>query len=305
MIDYNISHHAEDRVRNRISFLYIEKARIDREDAAICAVQGEYVTPIPIASLSCLMLGPGTSVTHRAISAMTDSNCLCIWCGEKLRSFYASGNTSGRSSKNLLLQAKYHQDQTLHMQVIRKMYEKRFPGLRVKGMSLEIMRGAEGLRMQELYKQMSKEYCVPWEARKYDVAEWDLQDDINRCLSVANVYFYHIVHSVILTLGYSPALGFIHTGLMESFVFDIADLYKSDLTIPAAFEFVSKGYSDYSDLRRLIRTKMYEQKIMEKLVKDISDLFDNADTDIIVSTQNLLWGKTTEAAGGKNYAFKA
>ncbi|MCC6680465.1 MAG: CRISPR-associated endonuclease Cas1 [Phycisphaeraceae bacterium] len=72
---------------------------------------------------------------------------------------------------------------------------------------------------------------MPWQGRTYNRKEWFAGDPVNRALSAANTCLYGLVHAAIISAGYSPAIGFIHTGKQLSFVYDIADLYKAELTI--------------------------------------------------------------------------
>src|SRR6185437_10369587 len=100
---------------------------------------------------------------------------------------------------------------------------------------LEQIRGREGVRVRETYAQASRETGVKWEGLSYERGNWKKADTVNRALSCANSCLYGITHAAIVSAGYSPALGFIHTGKMLSFVYDIADLYKTSTTIPVAF----------------------------------------------------------------------
>lgn len=281
-----------------LEYIYVDCARIDVRDSSVCIIRKNEIIPTPIASIACLLLGPGTTITHRAIEAISDSGCLIVWGGEHARAYYATGIQSERSSKNLLTQAKYWADPVLHMSVVRTMYNERFPDMDMRATSLEQLRGAEGIRMQRLYHEYAEKYHVEWNGRRYDRDSWDEQDQIQKYLSIGNKLLYNVCHAAIVTLGFSPAIGFIHTGTMRSFVYDIADLYKTEVTIPVAFECCAK-YVDESGLRETVRERMQEKHLLKLIEKDLKRLFS---TDSTEGGTLQLWDGATNRAAGLNYA---
>ena len=95
------------------------------------------------------------------------------------------------------------------------------------------MRGREGSRIRKVYWEQSELWKVAWSGRNYDPDHFETSDPVNKALSSANACLYGLV---ICALGASPALGFVHIGHERSFVYDIADLYKTETSIPASFE---------------------------------------------------------------------
>lgn len=229
------------KLRDSVSYLYIEHAIIEQNDTAIVAIKKDGRVPIPIAAMTCLLIGPGVSITHAAIRAICENGCMAIWCGEKMGRFYASGIGETRSAKNLLIQAKACMDDTMHLEVAKRMYAFRFPKMDVSNKTLQQLRGMEGIRIRKAYELASKITGIQWKKRSYKQDDWDASDPINQALSEGNALLYGICHAAIISLGYSAGLGFIHTGKQLSFVYDIADLYKAETTIPAAFEVVKKA----------------------------------------------------------------
>jgi CRISPR-associated protein Cas1 len=128
------------KVRDSWSYLYVEHARIDQEDKGICLHDESGRVHVPCASLSLLMLGPGTTVTHAAIKTTSEAGCLIAWCGEQGVRFYAQGLGETRSAANLLQQARYCLDEQLRLKVIRKMYQMRFQELLDEGLTLRQIR---------------------------------------------------------------------------------------------------------------------------------------------------------------------
>lgn len=263
------------KLRDSLSFLYIERAIIEQDNLSICAIRSDGTVPIPIAAMTVLMLGPGVSITHAAIKSICDNGCTVIWCGEAASRFYAVGMGETRSADNLLHQAKLCMDEELHMQVVLKMYERRFPDMDCSNLSLSQIRGMEGVRVREAYRLFSKQYGVPWTKRDYKTSSWENASSINRALSTANNVLYGVCQGAIVSMGYSTGLGFIHTGKMLSFVYDIADLYKVECSIPAAFSVVGNSYSDLEgEVRRECRKRIKQQRIMQRIPTDIAWLFD-------------------------------
>lgn len=282
--------HILPQLKDSLSFIYIEHAIIEQNANAIMFIQKEGKTPVPISAITVLLLGPGTSITHAAIKAISDNGSSIVWVGEKGTHFYGMGIGETKSSANLLLQAKLCMDKELHIAVVRKMYEFRFPGISCEDLTLAQIRGMEGVRIRETYKFMSKKTGVKWTGRKYKVDNYQDTDVVNRALTIANSCLYGLCHSAIVALGYSPGLGFVHTGRILSFVYDIADLYKVNTTIPAAFEVASKtGVVDVERLaRQTVRRYFKEQQLLKNIANDIRKIFDVLpETEKIIDAQGL------------------
>ena len=189
------------KLRDSLSFLYIEHAIIEQDNLSIRAIRADGTVPIPIAAMTVLMLGPGVSITHAAIKAICDNGCTVVWCGENASRFYAVGMGETRSADNLLHQATLCMDEKRHMQVVRKMYERRFPDMDCSDLSLSQIRGMEGVRVREAYRLFSKQYGVPWTKRDYKTTSWEDASPINRALSTANNVLYSICQGAIVSMG--------------------------------------------------------------------------------------------------------
>jgi CRISPR-associated protein Cas1 len=262
--------HILPRFRDALSYLYLEHGRIDRHEKSIAFYNEDGMTPVPASSLAVLMLGPGTRVTHAAINTLAENNCLVIWCGEENVRFYSCGMGGTRSAAPLLLQARLASDESTRLEVVRRMYQMRFLEDIDPSLTVEQLRGREGIRVRDAYATASRETGIPWSGRSYDRMDWRTADPVNRALSTANSCLYGICHAAILSAGYSPAIGFIHTGKQLSFVYDIADLYKADLTIPLAFRAASESPPDLERHIRLnLRDLFRESKLVQRIIPDI------------------------------------
>ena len=299
------------KLEDSISYIYIEHAIIERHDSAIIAIQDVGKTPIPIAAMTCLLLGPGTKITHAAIRALCDNGCMAIWCGENGTRFYAAGVGETRSAKNLLRQAHMCMDADKHLNVAVRMYQIRFPHTKTDGMTLQQLRGMEGIRVRKAYELASRITGMKWQKRTYKSGDWQAADAINRALSEANAMLYGLCHAAIVSLGYSPGLGFVHTGKQLSFVYDIADLYKVKTTIPAAFAAVKAAPKPTDDLSKAVRlqcrTHFANTKLLSRIPRDIAWLLKDSEVERRDNAQTAgeLWdNRKSSVGGGVNYGFE-
>ncbi len=266
------------RFSDRWSYLYLEMGRLDVDSDGLCFHRGDGVVRVPIDQLSVVMLGPGSTVTHAAVKSLSRNNCLLAWTGQDGIRLYAASIGGTYSARRIIHQAKLVSDDRKRLEVALRMYRFRFKEPLPLVISLETIRGMEGIRVRRAYAEASEKFGVPWKGRRYDQTNWNNADPINRALSAASACLYGVCHAGILSAGYSPALGFIHTGKMLSFVYDIADLYKTELTIPVAFKVTAE---DPPDLERQVRMEcrkaFYEFKLMERLLPDIAEVLGVSD----------------------------
>ncbi|MGH9944483.1 MAG: type I-E CRISPR-associated endonuclease Cas1e [Pyrinomonadaceae bacterium] len=262
--------HVLPKVRDSLSYLYVEHCKVEQEDKAIALHDANGRTPVPCAGLTTLMIGPGTTITHAAVRALAENGCLVLWTGEMGVRFYAQGMGETRAARNLLRQARLSTNATARLQVVRQMYEMRFPEPLDPALTLQQIRGCEGIRVRESYARASRETGVKWAGRSYRRDSWAAADPVNRALSAANSCLYGVCHAAIVSAGYSPALGFIHTGKMLSFVYDVADLYKAEMTIPLSFRAAKEGDEDIEGrVRRACRDAFHAGRLLQRVVPDI------------------------------------
>ena len=263
------------RFADKLSYLYVEHAVVDRHEKAIAIHRADGTTAVPAASLAVLLLGPGTTITHAAVHTLAENNCQVLWCGEHGVRFYAQGLGGARHSRNLLRQAALVSNELTRLQVVIRMYCMRFEDDIDDNITLQQLRGKEGVRVRQAYAEASQRYNVPWEGRSYARAAWNSANPVNRALSAANACLYGVVHAAILSAGYSPALGFVHCGKQLSFVYDVADLYKVVYTIPTAFAIAAENPSDLEHRVRLAcRDRFRETRLMERVLPDIVKALD-------------------------------
>lgn len=296
------------KVRDSWSYLYADRCRVEVENKSIAILDTNGKTSVPCASLTLLMLGPGATITHAAIRALADNGCMVAWTGEEGVRMYAFGTGETRSARNLYRQITRWADPAQRLSVVRALYERRFPKDAVNAQTtLKQLRGMEGARMRHTFADMSNKTGVPWFGRIVGKGNWANADPVNRALSSANSALYGICHAAIVALGYSPAVGFIHTGKQLSFVYDIADLYKTQVSIPVAFLTAAEGDQKVdSRARQACRDAFREHHILERIVTDIESILKAPSVpDPFADDATLpggLWDPETGiVAGGVNY----
>lgn len=261
-------------IKERLSVLYIEKGQLDVLDGAFVVVDVNGVrTHIPVGGVACLMLEPGTRVSHAACALAARVGTLLVWIGEAGVRLYSAGQPGGARSDHLLYQAKLALDDDLRLKVVRRMFALRFGQEPPQRRSVEQLRGIEGARVREMYKRLAARYKAHWVHREYDPESWDASDRPNRCLSAATAALYGVTEAAVLAAGYAPAIGFIHTGKPLSFVYDIADLFKFDTVVPVAFEVAasSKGNAE-REVRLRCRDVFRRTRLLEKIIPTIEDV---------------------------------
>lgn len=261
-------------IKDRISVLFLERGNLDVLDGAFVVVDKNGVrTHIPIGGVACLMLEPGSRVSHAAVTLAARVGCLLVWVGEGGVRLYASGQPGGARADRLLYQARLALDDGTRLRVVRKMYALRFKEEPPERRSVEQLRGIEGVRVRKMYELLAKQYGVPWQRRSYDAEKWSSGDLPNRCLSSATACLYGICEAAILAAGYAPAIGFIHTGKPQSFVYDIADLFKFDTVLPVAFRIAArKPREPEREVRLACRDAFRQSRVLQRIIPTIEEV---------------------------------
>lgn len=266
------------RAQDRISFVYLEHSVVHREANAITARDARGVVHIPAATLGALLLGPGTTVSQQAMTLLAESGSTAVWVGEHGVRYYAHGRSLARSSRLLEAQARLVSQRSSRLRVAREMYAMRFPEEDTSRLTMQQLRGREGARVRRLYREHAARTGIPWDRRDYDPGDFASGNPVNQALSAANTSLYGVVHAVIVALGCAPGLGFVHTGHVRSFVFDIADLYKAEVSIPIAFDIAAAEVADIgTETRRAVRDHMKNGAFLDECVRDIKALLSEED----------------------------
>ncbi len=261
-------------IKDRVSIIFLEKGNLDLLDGAFVVVDKTGVrTHIPVGGVACLMLEPGTRVSHAAVTLASRVGCLLVWIGDGGVRLYASGQPGGARADRLLYQARLALDDDARLKIVRKMYAMRFKEVPPERRSVEQLRGIEGVRVRKMYELLAKQYRVEWKSRNYDHTEWESGDIPNRCLSSATACLYGICEAAILAAGYAPAIGFIHTGKPQSFVYDIADIFKFETVVPVAFRIAAKAPKDPErEVRLACRDAFRQARVLHRIIPSIEEV---------------------------------
>jgi CRISPR-associated protein Cas1 len=268
-------------IKNRVSIIFLEKGNLDVLDGAFVVVDKNGVrTHIPVGGVACLMLEPGTRVSHAAVTLASRIGCLLVWIGEAGVRLYASGQPGGARADRLLYQAKLALDDEARLKVVRKMYEMRFREKPPERRSIQQLRGIEGVRTRKMYELLARQYGVSWRVRNYDYDDWGSGDLPNKCLSSATACLYGICEAAILAAGYAPAVGFIHTGKPQSFVYDIADIFKFETVVPVAFRIASKNPREPErEVRLACRDAFRQTRLLHRIIPTIEQILAAGDME--------------------------
>ena len=261
------------QAKDRWTPVYFEHGRLEVDDSSVKWIGADRtVLRVPVATLSTILLGPGTTVTHAAVKACADCNTPICWVGDQSIRFYAIGITPTHDNSRARLQSKLHASSSKSAEVARRMFTKRFPDVDVAGKTVAELRGMEGHRVRALYKTMGEKYGVTWKGRNYNADNWEVSDTINKAVSAANAGLYALTAAIACSMGYLPNLGFIHTSGTWPFIFDVADVYKPITTLPAAFSVVSRNpEAATSEILAELKKEIEQQKLLQLIPRHIEE----------------------------------
>ncbi|MFD8922756.1 type I-E CRISPR-associated endonuclease Cas1e [Streptomyces sp. NPDC059569] len=302
------------RVGDSLSFLYADVVRIVQDDTGVCAettsADGETTrVHLPTSALSCVLLGPGTSITQPAMATFARHGTTVVCAGSGGVRCYSATTSDALTTRWLEHQVHQWSDPERRLAVARQMYLMRFNDAVPATTPLNALRGLEGQRVKALYRLLTQQHGIGRFRRNYDPAAWDDQDPVNLALSSANTCLYGIVHAALVALGCSPALGFVHQGKQHAMVYDIADLYKAELTIPLAFSLHDSPHPE-AMARRGFREGLRLYKLMPRIVADVQALLAPDEAQPLpdghaVEMVNLWDPEVGSVPAGVNYAQRA
>lgn len=263
------------QVKDKYPFVYLERGRLEIDDSSVKWIDASAnVVPLPVATLNALLLGPGTTVTHDAIKTATAANCTVCWVGEDSLLFYAAGFLPTADTRNLKQQIELAADPHKSLEVAQRMFARRFPDADLANKTLKEMMGMEGNRVRSLYQQKAEQYQVGWKGRSFTPGKFETSDLTNQVLTSTNAALYGILCSAIHSMGYSPHIGFIHSGSPLPFVYDLADLYKEELCIDLAFALTRDmaGRYDKHKVSASFRQRVINMDLLARLGEDIINI---------------------------------
>lgn len=270
------------QVKDKYPFLYMEHGRLEIDDSSIKWIDAtNNVVPLPVATLNALLLGPGTTVTHDAVRTAAAANCAICWVGADSLLFYSAGFVPTADTRNLKKQIELSADPKKSIEVARRMFARRFPDADLKDKTLQELMGMEGNRVRALYQAKAEQYQVGWKGRSFTPGKFEVSDLTNQILTSTNAALYGVLCSATHSLGYSPHVGFIHSGSPLPFIYDMADLYKAELCIDLAFHLTRElaGRYDKHKVAAAFRKRVIEMDLLAKYGEDIAAMLGTTRAD--------------------------
>lgn len=262
------------RIGDRISFLFLDRARIEQGrtglEAWLSIDEQPYRIAVPTASLAVLCLGPGTSISNPALATLFRSGTSVVFTGADGLVGYSTVRPLATDGSWAMAQARVWADPKLRLQAARTLYQQRFPDNPLpEDLPLKTLRGLEGQRVKQTYRQFASQHKV----KDFRRVTLGAEDAVNICLNRANSILYGVALAVTGALGLSTSLGFIHQGATGAFLYDLADVYKTTVTIPAAFKAGSMS-DPHSNIGRLVRERIHSQKVLIRMIELVKTLLE-------------------------------
>lgn len=235
---------------------------------------GDYA--IPYQGLSMVLLGPGTTVSHDALRVLARHGTLLAAVGDGGVKFYTAPPMGQGRSEVARAHARLWAKEKERIDVARRMYAFRF-GRVLPHQDITVLRGMEGARMKETYQILAQQFGLAWHGRRYDRGDPNAADLPNQAINHAATFVEAAADVAVAAVGALPPLGFIHEGSSNAFTLDIADLYRSEVTLPLAFAVARKVQENPSltlerELRYEAARQFRKQKLIPKMIDRIKDL---------------------------------
>ena len=241
---------------------------------------GEY--GIPFQSISMILLGPGSTVSHDALRLMARHGTALVAVGEDGVRCYTAPPLMPDTSDIARKQMQAWGDAAgSRITIVRKMYAMRL-GEVLPHQNIEALRGVEGARMKRTYQTLAQRFGIQWRRRRYDRNDPLTADIPNQTINHASVAVTSAAVIAAMAVGAIPQLGFIHEHSGEAFALDIADLFRDSILLPAAFR-SAKTVIDNPKLdierttRRTTGELLREERVISKMIDRIKALFDDVE----------------------------
>ena len=286
------------RGTDRLSFLYLDRARIWQGDTAVVVTDDDGETTIPAASIGVLLLGPGTSITIPALNTLHRAGCSIITTSDAGAVGIAAARPLTSRARWAEAQARLSADTTARLAAARTLYELRWPDLHwPDNTALNVMRGVEGRLVRNAYQQAARRQKLGRWRRQTDP---NLADDpVNPLLNLANSVLYGAALVAVNALGLNPALGIIHQGAAGALLYDLADHDKHRASIPIAFE-VCRHPTPERKLRTQLRHYLHTNRVIDRHLHTLATilqphLHDDQGDRLIDSEHGTVPGHTNHA----------
>lgn len=275
---------------DRHGLLWLERGRLAVEDGNLVFTTAGYdkleagAYEIPFQQISCLLMGPGTVISHDTLRLLARQQTGVLAVGSKGIRMYASSMPFGPDRSALARkQALLWCNETSRIDIVRKMYEYRFgEPLPNYNRDIATLRGIEGKRMKKVYEHLALQYGIDWNGRKFDRNNPEADDIINKAINHSTAATYAAAQIAVAVTGTIPQLGFIHESSGRAFALDIADLFRSTISLPIAFQAArivsnEKGDDIESQTRKLAGKTFQKENVIPNMIDQIKTLLDSDD----------------------------
>ena len=234
---------------------------------------------IPFQGVSMILLGPGSTVSHDALRLLARHGTALAAVGEDGVRCYTAPPLIADRSGLARRQARAWANPDVRLHVARRMYAWRM-GEVLPHQDIAVLRGIEGARMKETYRLMAAQVGIEWRGRRYDRARPGANDAPNQALNHAASAVEAAAAIAVSATATLPQLGFIHEDSGQSFVLDIADLFRDSITMPVAFRAARRVTTDAAgqNLERLTRKEcgrtLSRERTIPKMIDRIKALFE-------------------------------
>ena len=240
---------------------------------------GDYA--IPYQNIALILLGPGSTVSHDVFRLMARHGTGLVAVGEDGVRMYSAQPFGAGDSRRARRQAELWNDPRARLRLARRMYAWRL-GEVLPEQDILNMRGIEGARMRRAYSLLASKYGIHWQGRRYDRQDPEAADAPNQAINHAATALEGAAAIAVAATATLPQLGFIHEDASVAFCLDIADLFRTEVTIPAAFEAVRQHQANGKiplerHVRRLVGRRLKEARVIPKMIDRITELLDRDD----------------------------
>lgn len=246
-------------VSHRLSWVSIERGRLHADAHSLVLVRDGHSIDIAPAAFAALLLEPGVTVTHEAVRRCAENRVALLWVGEAGTRLYAAASVHA-DAKRIVGQALIASDLHQGIESARRLYLMMFGEVAPPSYTIEKLRGVEGARVRKIYEQLAIEHGLLWDGRTSGSA-------LQTSISYASNCLYALSEVAIILLGFSPAIGIVHSGDARSFVYDLADTVKFNALVPAVFRWNAEGMdARFQAVRARCRDLFRETSLLDVLI---------------------------------------
>lgn len=266
---------------DRHGVLYLDRGVLTVEDGCLHFQSGGGVLPVgsyqlPHQTISALLIGPGTSLSHDVLRLLARHGTSLVAVGTEGTRLYTAPALGPDRSDIARAQARLWADEKARLATARKMYARRL-GEVLPHTDIAVLRGIEGARVKESYRLLSESFGLKWKGRRYDRADPEAADAANQAINHAATAVRSAAGVAVAAVAALPQLGFIHEDSDQSFVLDVADLYREAVTLPIAFHVAKRvGEGAQEPVDRLVRQSAAREfkrlGLIAKMIDDIKSL---------------------------------